>query len=52
MCLGAWFGLTFPEESLKLLKDLAKDERRFVWRAAASSLIKILRKYHRKGTII
>lgn len=45
MCLGAWFGLTFPEESLKLLKDLAKDERRFVWRATASSLIKILRKY-------
>ena len=45
MCLGVRFGLPFPEESLKLLKILAKDKRKFVWRAAASSLIKMLRKH-------
>lgn len=45
MCLGVRFGLSFPDESLELVKVLAKDKRRFVWRAAASSLIKILKKY-------
>ena len=45
MCLGAWFGLKYPDKSIKLLKTLAKDKRRFVWRAASSSLIKILRKH-------
>lgn len=45
MCLGAWFGQKNPKKSLKLLKPLAKDKRKFVWRAVASSLIKILRKY-------
>lgn len=45
MCLGVMFGLKFPEQSLHLLKELAKDERRFVWRAVASSLVKLLRRY-------
>ncbi|MCD6471120.1 hypothetical protein J7K86_01155 [bacterium] len=45
MCCGAWFGQTYPNESLKLLKILAKDKERFVWRAVASSLIKLIRKY-------
>jgi len=47
MCLGAWFGQTYPNESLKLLKILAKDKERFVWRAAASSLVKLIRKHPR-----
>jgi len=47
MCLGVWFGLTYPEESLKLLKMLAKDKEKFVWRAAASSLVKLIRKHPR-----
>jgi len=45
MCLGVWFGQSYPDESLKLLKILAKDQERFVWRAAASSLVKLIRKY-------
>ncbi len=45
MCLGCWFGQTNPEESLKLLKILAKYQEKFVWRAAASSLVKLIRKY-------
>jgi len=45
MCLGAWFGQTYPNESLKLLKILTKDKERFVWRAATSSLIKLIRKH-------
>jgi len=45
MCLGVWFGQSYPEESLKLLKILAKDQEKFVWRAAASSLIKLIRKH-------
>ena len=47
MCLGAWFGQTYPNKSLKLLKILARDKEKFVWRAAASSLIKLIRKYPR-----
>lgn len=47
MCLGVWFGQTYPEESLKLLQVLAKDEEKFVWRAVASSLIKQIRKHSR-----
>jgi len=45
MCLGVYFGLSFPEKSLALLKILAADSRKFVWRAAASSLVKLLRKF-------
>ena len=45
MCLGVWFGQSNPEESLKLLKVLAKDQEKFVWRAAASSLVKLIRKH-------
>lgn len=45
MCLGAIFGMKYPHQSLELLRILVKDKRRFVWRAAASSLIKLLRKY-------
>ena len=45
MCLGVWFGQSYPEESLKLLKVLAKNQEKFVWRAAASSLIKLIRKH-------
>lgn len=45
MCLGVWFGQTYPNESLKLLKVLAKDKEKFVWRAAASSLVKLIRKH-------
>lgn len=47
MCLGVWFGQIHPEESLKLLKVLAKDREKFVWRAAASSLVKLIRKHPR-----
>lgn len=45
MCLGSWFGQTYPDEALKLLKVLAKDREKFVWRAAASSLVKLIRKH-------
>lgn len=45
MCLGVWFGQTHPNKSLKLLKILAKDKEKFVWRASASSLIKLIRKH-------
>lgn len=45
MCLGVWFDQTYPDESLKLLKILAKDKEKFVWRAAASSLVKQIRKH-------
>ncbi len=45
MCLGAWFGQKYPKDSLKLLKVLAKDKEKFVWRAAASSLVKLIRKH-------
>jgi len=45
MCLGVWFGQSYPEKSLKLLKVLAKDKEKFVWRAAASSLVKLIRKH-------
>ncbi|MEW5814909.1 MAG: hypothetical protein AB1798_05865 [Spirochaetota bacterium] len=37
-----------PDKALNILKILACDERRYVWRAAASSVIKILRKYPKK----
>ncbi len=45
MCLGVYFGLSHPEQSLALLKILAADKRKFVWRAAASSLVKLLRRF-------
>lgn len=45
MCLGVMFGVRYPKRSTALLKTLANDERRFVWRAAASSLIKLLRRF-------
>lgn len=45
MCLGAWFGQSNSEEALKLLNILAKDQERFVWRAATSSLVKLIRKH-------
>ncbi|OHA01651.1 MAG: hypothetical protein A3C11_03435 [Candidatus Sungbacteria bacterium RIFCSPHIGHO2_02_FULL_49_12] len=44
VCLGVMFGVKYPKESLKLLRVLAKDKRRFVWGAAASSLIKLVRR--------
>jgi len=47
MCLGVRFGQTYPNESLKILKILAKDKEKFVWRAAASSLVKLIRKHPR-----
>ena len=45
MCLGVRFGVQHPQRSIALLRILARDERRFVWRAAASSLVKLLRRY-------
>ncbi len=45
MCLGVCFGQNYPKKSLKLLKILAKDEEKFVRRAAASSLVKLIRKH-------
>jgi HEAT repeat protein len=45
MCLGVMFGVKYPKRSIELLKILAHDDRRFVWRAVASSLIKLLRRY-------
>lgn len=45
MCLGVMFGVRYPERSISLLETLATDERRFVWRAVASSLIKLLRRF-------
>ena len=48
-CLGGWFGMNYPDEALKMLRILALDERRYVWRAVASSVIKILRKYPEKA---
>ncbi|MFC1682129.1 HEAT repeat domain-containing protein [Nanoarchaeota archaeon] len=45
MCLGVWFGQSYPKESLRLLKQLSKDKEKFVWRAVASSLIKLIRKH-------
>lgn len=45
MCLGVMFGVRYPQQSIALLKILAHDERRFVWRAVASSLIKLLRRF-------
>jgi len=45
MCLGIWFGQSNPEKSLKLLKVLAIDQEKFVWRAVASSLVKLIRKH-------
>lgn len=47
-CLGGWYGVNHPEEALQLLKVLASDERRLVWRAAAASLVKLLRRYPEK----
>lgn len=44
MCLGGWFGQRYPNESLKLLKILAKNKEKFIWRATASSLVKLIRK--------
>ena len=45
MCLGVMFGVRYPKQSIALLEILAKDERRFVWRAVASALVKLLRRY-------
>ncbi len=45
MCLGVMFGMRHPHESVPRLERLARDERRFVWRAAASSLVKLLRRF-------
>lgn len=43
-CLGVMFGIKYPRRSMTLLYRLAADERRLVWRAAASSLVKQLRR--------
>jgi HEAT repeat protein len=43
--LGSRYGLQHPKESLALLHELARDERRFVWRAASASLIKQLERH-------
>jgi len=45
MCLGVMFGVRYPKQSISLLATLARDERRFVRRAVASSLIKLLRRF-------
>ena len=45
MCLGVVFGQRHSDESLTLLKILAKDKEKYVWRAAASSLVKLIRKH-------
>src|SRR4030042_6276314 len=45
MSLGVRFGQYHTKEAIKLLKILASDEEKFVWRAAASSLIKLLRRH-------
>jgi len=45
MSLGARFGQYNTKEAIKLLKVLAKDQEKYVWRAAASSLIKLLRRH-------
>jgi len=45
MCLGVFFGTRFPRQSINLLHQLSFDRRRFVWRAAVSSLVKLLRRY-------
>ncbi len=39
------FGQRNSDKSLKLLKILARDKEKFIWRAAASSLIKLIRKH-------
>ena len=52
MCLGVMFGQKYPDDSLKLLKILAKDKEKFVWRAAASSLVKLIRKQPRLKQLI
>jgi len=45
MCLGVRFGQRYPDEALKLLKKLTKDKERLIWRAVASSLVKLIRKH-------
>lgn len=45
MCLGVRFGVQHPKRSIVLLKILTQDERRFVWRAVTSSLVKLLRRF-------
>jgi HEAT repeat protein len=45
MSLGARFGQYNTNEAIKLLKTLAGDREKFVWRAATSSLIKLLRRH-------
>ncbi|MBU4000008.1 HEAT repeat domain-containing protein, partial [Patescibacteria group bacterium] len=45
MCMGAMFGIKYPDKALYILKKVCRDKRHFVWRAAVSSLIKIIRKY-------
>jgi len=45
MSLGVRFGQAYPAEALKLLKELANDEERFVWRAASSSIVKLIRNH-------
>jgi 3-methyladenine DNA glycosylase AlkD len=44
MCLGARLGQEHLDSSLPLLYELAKDRRRFVWRATAASVIQLLRR--------
>ncbi|MBN2517398.1 MAG: DNA alkylation repair protein [Candidatus Altiarchaeota archaeon] len=44
MSLSASFGRAYPEESLNILEPLARDERKFVWRAVASALKEIGRR--------
>lgn len=44
MSLSASFGRAHPGEALGILKPLAKDDRKFVWRAVASALKEIGRR--------
>lgn len=45
MCLGVRFGQRYPDEALKLLKKLTENKERLIWRAVASSLVKLIRKH-------
>ena len=45
MCLGVNFGVKHHIKALKLLRKLSTDNCRYIWRAVASSLIKLTRKY-------
>ena len=45
MAFSQALGRRHPKEALEILTTLARDKRRFVWRAAVSSLVNIERAY-------